>query len=260
MFDRTLGSTIVYDAPPVAPTESKRSGVAVATNSPCHSCNFRKTNFCGAVLNKVGDPSIGTRHLSKRARLNICRAGDPYKGLIAICDGWALRFAQLPNGKRQILSVVLPGDIVSVASVFDQSHQYSLQAVTDVRYAYLSAEEVQKKLDDGGPVTQSWARFAAAEQRLSDELLVDLGQRTAHERIAAFVLRMMERLSPGQDVPSLTFDFPLRQQQIAELLGLTPVHVCRVLSAFRKDGICDISNGMAQILDLDQLRQIGEAV
>lgn len=143
--------------------------------------------------------------------------------------------------------------------MFDKTYRYSVQAVTNVRYSYLSTEDVLKKFEAGGAAARSWALIAAEELRMSDELLVDLGQRNARGRIAAFLLRMMERVSPDMKAPNKAFAFPLRQQQFAELLGLTPVHVCRILCTFRRDGVCDISNGNASIFDLDQVRQMTEA-
>ena len=58
--------------------------------------------------------------------------------MLVICDGWAVRFVQLPNGKRQILSVLMPGDLVSPTSMLEGQLAFSIQAVTDVRYCYLS--------------------------------------------------------------------------------------------------------------------------
>ncbi len=241
---------LTIDAPSVVPAE-------VAHDSACVSCGTSSPNFCGGLMSKLAvGGSLHAKHFTKRARLNIRRAGETNKGVLVICEGWALRFSQLPNGRRQIFSVVLPGEIVNPAALFGPSTD-SVQAVTDVRYCYLAAEDIHKKIQEDQSAAQSWARLIAADRRMSDELLVDLGQRAADERIAAFILRMMDRLSDNADLPQQVFRLPLRQQHFADLLGLTPVHVCRVLSAFRKDKICDISDGMAKIWDLEGLRQIG---
>jgi CRP-like cAMP-binding protein len=224
-------------APPPPPfmTEGHESGLLAALLAPPHP--------------------ITIKYQTKRARLNIVRAGESNQGVLLICEGWALRFAQLPNGKRQVLSVVLPGEIANATSLFDDAFDFSVLAVTDVRYCYLEADDVRSKIQLDPAAMKCWAQLVAAEHRMTEQLLVDLGQRTAHERIAAFIVRMKDRMSGG--IGEAIFSFPLRQQQLAEMLGLTPVHVCRVLSEFRKNGYCDISDGAARIFDIDELRQIG---
>jgi CRP/FNR family transcriptional regulator len=229
-----------------------------SASRPCLSCGIRTSNCFGCLMSALAeDGSLHTKqHHTKRARLNICRVGEMNRGILVICEGWAFRFAQLTNGKRQIFSVILPGEIVNPASLFGQTTD-SVQAVTDVRYCYLAAADIHKKIREDDTAAKFWAQLIAADRQMSDELLVDLGQRAADGRIAAFILRMMKRLSDNIDPPKQVFQLPLRQQHFADLLGLTPVHVCRILSAFRKEKICDISDGIVRIWDLEALRQIG---
>ena len=81
------------------------------------------------------------------------------------------------------------------------------------------------------------------EKTRTDQLIVDLGRRTADERIARLILGLAERLSKrdmARGGPT-EFDFPLRQHHIADATGLTPVHVSKVLSEFRRNGLINIS-------------------
>ncbi|MGZ5827615.1 MAG: Crp/Fnr family transcriptional regulator, partial [Xanthobacteraceae bacterium] len=80
----------------------------------------------------------------------------------------------------------------------------------------------------------------------------------ADERIAGLILRLRDRLDARGEVENETFRFPLRQQHIADIAGLTSVHVSRVLTQLRKDGLVDIADGMIHLHNLPELRRLGE--
>ena len=225
---------------------------------PCNTCHFRSSNFCGALFGRSGQPmAIRGRHRETAARQNIYRAGEASEGVLVICDGWAVRFVQLPNGKRQILSVVLPGDLVSPTSMLEGQFGFSIQAVTDVRYCYFPFAEVRARIRNNPSLFDSWLRLTASEQRDADKRLVDLGQRTAQERIAALLVHVMQRCEQRGDGIGDEFPFPLSQQQIADFTGLTPVHTCRVLSSLRKNAVCDVGHGVVKVMERRELQRMG---
>ena len=243
------------ETPSSSPNGPRLRIASTSTTSPCNSCKHRRLNFCGVLGGEDG--TIRKRHRTTTARHNVPGASEVSEGTLVICEGWAVRYVQLPNGKRQVLSVVLPGDLVSPASIFDQQkHAFSVQAVTDVRYCHLKSEDIQAKMAGEPSVLNAWAQLTADESRNGDDHLVDLGQRSAQERIASLILRILAQFENRGELQDMEFPFPLRQQHIADLTGLTPVHVCRVLSAFRKDGIFQIEGGIAKISDLAALQGI----
>jgi CRP-like cAMP-binding protein len=228
------------------------------TNPPCSSCQHHTQNFCGALFGRSGQPmTIRGKHREIAARQNICRAGENSQGVLMICDGWAVRFVQLPNGKRQILAVLMPGDLVGATSLIGVRLGFSIQAVTDVRYCYFPFVEVRARLRDNPSLFDLWLRLTATEQRDADRRLVDLGQRTAHERIAALLTYVMRHCEMRGELIDDEFPFPLSQQQIADFTGLTPVHTCRVLSSLRKDGICDVGRGFVKVIEYAELQRLG---
>jgi len=231
---------------------------APATTPPCAICRIRKMACCDGLFDgSPGRSLIKNRTRATAARQNICRAGEPNEGVLVICEGWAVRFIQLPNGKRQILSVVLPGELVSPAAILEKQSAFSVQAVTDVRYRYFTFAEVRAGILDNPALFDTWIRLTAAEHRSADKRLVDLGQRTAQERIAALIVHMMLRCEERGEVRDGEFPFPMSQQQIADFTGLTPVHACRVLSSLRHRAICNIGRGVAKIIDRGELERIG---
>lgn len=227
-------------------------------NLPCHTCHFRSANFCGMLFGRGGPPTaIAGKHREIAARQNIYRAGEASDGVLMICEGWAVRFVQLPNGKRQILSVLMPGDLAGPTSLVEDQLIFSIQAVTEVRYCYFPFAEIRNRLHNNPALFNFWLRLTAAEQREADRRLVDLGQRTAHERIAALLTYVMRRCEQRGELLDGEFPFPLSQQQIADFTGLTPVHTCRVLSSLRKNGVCEVGHGSVKVNEPAELQRLG---
>jgi Crp-like helix-turn-helix domain len=134
---------------------------------------------------------------------------------------------------------------------------FSIQAVTDVRYCYFPFAEVRARIRNNPALFEAWLRLTASEQRDADKRLVDLGQRTAQERIAALLVHVMHRCEERGEVSGEEFPFPLSQQQIADFTGLTPVHTCRVLSSLRKDAVCDVGHGVVKVMERRELQRMG---
>lgn len=96
------------------------------------------------------------------------------------------------------------------------------------------------------------------ESERADRLIVDLGQRTADERIARQLLELAERLAKRGMIEDGVMEFPLRRRHIADLTGLTPVHVSRVMNEFQRSGLIEASGRRLKILDAEKLRRVAE--
>jgi CRP-like cAMP-binding protein len=84
-----------------------------------------------------------------------------------------------------------------------------------------------------------------------------LGQRSAEERIAQLLLHLMQRIAARNVIREQRYPFPLRQQHIADAVGLTPVHVSRILSLFRERRLLELSEGFLKVINLPELERIG---
>ncbi len=230
--------------------------------TPCDRCPFRTSNLCGRLQLSVKD---GTRprltHAAAKRRQTFQRAGAAVVGVTVVCQGWAIKFTQLPNGRRQALSVIRPGEIISAAAAFEARHVYAVQAITDVKYAVLDSSVLRRQLIDNIHLMEAWSRQAVSQLRDAQQLSIDLGQRTAEERIAGLVVRLA-RPHLADDTTSARIAFPLSQQHVADLTGLGPVHTCRVIHSFRRKGLCDFTKGQVDIKDYQGLVRLaaGRAV
>jgi len=190
------------------------------------------------------------------ARRTLCRAHEPCGAMFAICSGWVACTAILPDGRRQILAFLLPGDLVSTVALFGRGLPYAVQAITDVRYFAVDCAALRARLLADAELFRRFFALWAEEKERADELAIDLGRRSADERIARLILNLMRRLRARNLVHDETFEFPLRQRHIADAAGLTPVHVNRVISEFRQRGLIKTTNRFLTVLKPSDLRRI----
>jgi len=177
--------------------------------------------------------------------------------LYVVLDGWLCMYRVLEDGRRQILDFALPGAVVGYRGRTDRPVAYSVGAVTEAEVASVTLMRVHALLGDGawlaGPLLD------AASDALLDafDTLTDVGRRKAHEAVAHFLLRMERRVrfvfgaSEDGSVP-----FPLCQAHIGDALGLTAVHVCRMLGRLRDDRLIEIGRGRLRILRPEALSEI----
>jgi CRP-like cAMP-binding protein len=175
--------------------------------------------------------------------------------VFAVCQGWALRFVVLADGRRQNLAVLLPGDIC-VAALFDDKLRFSVQAVTKLRIARFARADVKKRILSDAHTFELFGRACAAELHEVDERAVDLGRCSAEERVSRLILGLVGRVSGHCARPNHPYAFPLLQRHIADLTGLTPVHVSRVMTEFRNAGLMRVTKGFLTITNLASLEQI----
>lgn len=174
-----------------------------------------------------------------------------------LCNGWAFRYFQLSNGRRQILNFLLPGDLLSAAAVFEDRSQYSAEALTEIRLSVFQRAEVQSRFAANTFFSATVAASCVDAINDADELLTALGQRSAEERIAFLFLHLMQRVAARNVIRDQRYRLPLRQQHIADAVGLTPVHVSRVISLFRDRGLMEFSSGILQVHNRVELERIG---
>jgi CRP-like cAMP-binding protein len=173
--------------------------------------------------------------------------------------GWAFRFALLPDGRRQILGFLLPGDMISLRSLLSVRMSFSVQTLTDVTLCSFTADEFVHALKNaelcGQLVSKLMHHLTVADGRISD-----LGRRTALERIARLILDLEGRLRGRGLIQGDAFDFPLRQTHIGDALGLTTVHVSRTFATLRDLDIVTLQRKTISIINRKKLCAIlGEA-
>jgi len=228
----------------------------------CAVCPAREYGICSApqlgagVVAELERVFVPQSTFTTKARRLIVHEQDFHDAVPIICSGWAATIKLLPDGRRQILSILLPGDIVSTGLLFGPRPQHVIEAITDVRYRTFKRRELKsllfKRTDFLDSILSNWL----AEQAHADRLIVDLGRRSGEERIARLILNLAQRLYERDMMRDVTaMDFPLRQHHIADATGLTQVHVSGVISEFRRAGLIEFRQRSLTLLDLEGLRR-----
>jgi CRP/FNR family transcriptional regulator, anaerobic regulatory protein len=206
------------------------------------------------------DPALDARNALQRAsaRRIIFREHDLHDDVPVICDGRAASVAMLSDGRRQILSFLLPGDMVSTVLLFDPWPNCVIEAITDVQYRMFKRADLKDAMLKHAYLFEQISKAWIEEKHRADQLIVDLGRRTADERIARLILNLWERLAERGVMTKkepMEMEFPLRQHHVADGTGLTAVHVS-VLSEFRRNGLVKISDRSLAILDPTGFRRV----
>lgn len=193
-----------------------------------------------------------------RAHQTILQSNQLSNWVYTIHSGWALSCILLPDGRRQIISFLVPGDTISFASLFQKPSNTLIKALTDITLCAFDAQKMKSLLlRPGGPREAFDTAFSV---RIIDMMhrLTDIGRRRAPGRVANFLLGLERRLSACGLAKNGVFAFPARQEHIADALGLTPVHVNRTLVQLRKLGVINFRKGMMEIIDRAGLQKIAD--
>src|SRR5690242_10285186 len=201
----------------------------------CAECLTRVFSICDFIGGSPLAP-LAQEVRTVTARRTLFRERDVLDSVPIICSGWALSSVMLSDGSRQILSFLLPGDFVSAALLFDPKPKCSVEAVTDVTYRSFNRAELKERIFAHPLMAETLLNVWIEEKRRADELIIDLGRRPAAERVARLILGLLERLQKRGMTTGGSFevDFPLRQHHIADAVGLTPVHVNKLLTDLRR--------------------------
>lgn len=173
-------------------------------------------------------------------------------------EGWALRFRHLKDGRRQILNFLLPGDWVGLTAILFREADHSVSLVTEGRVAPVSVRDMTSLFHEHPRLAMAIYWTAAQEEAVVAEHLVDVGRRTAYERMGHLFLEIYLRLAAVGAASGNAFEFPLNQMALADALGLSQVHVNRTLQRLRKDGLVELYDRRAVILDRDRLETLVE--
>ena len=189
-------------------------------------------------------------------RRNILWEEKAAEEVFTVYDGWAFTYKLLPDGRRQILDFLLPGSFIGLHVLWFKAMPHSVQSLTSVSLCVFDKEKFGDVLRRRPEFGWELLKYSASRQALSDERLSDLGRRTAKERIARLVLEFHDQLAGRGMVDRGSFPFHLRQEHIADALGLTKVQVSRTLQGLRQEGLLEVGRQTASVLDLKGLRAL----
>ncbi len=226
----------------------------------CFECELRACGLFKPVTpNELGAINeIKRDHIALPAGSEIIRIGDENPEIYTLYSGWAFRFQTLPDGRRQILNFLLPGDLLGLQAAMFDAAQHGIEALTDVQLCLLPRRRVWSFFGEMPGLAFDVAWLGSREESHVDGNLTSAGRRTATERAAALIVMLYKRADALGLVSDDTFAFPLTQQHIADALGLSLVHTNKTLGRLRRLGMFTSANGAITLTNPRVLENIAQ--
>ena len=203
-----------------------------------------------AVLAEVTSPKRTVE------RGDVLREGAHQRSIILVLDGWVYRYKQLDTGKRQITAVFIPGDLCQPFGVTPLVLDHSLAALNPAVLSFVPPQLLLSVAHANPRIEKAlWCDLLKTDA-LAREHMVNLGRRSATERLGHFFCEMHERLTVIGLVENDTFDLPLTQIEMADLFGLSAVHVNRALQDLRSSGLLFMRSRKVTLPEVSALREL----
>ncbi len=218
----------------------------------CSHCDIRRADRC-ALMAPDDEFDLAGVPIGVRARRPICEPSEDDMSVLVVCAGLACRSRVRRGGGRQILAYLMPGEIASVHSIFAPHHIDVLRAVTDIKCMAFPRKDVLQRLECRPELMRRVIRFSAEGVAQVEDLVVDLGRCTGVERIARFFVKFARRMYERGWSPLRPIPFPIRQNLLADTLGLTTTHIGRILGQLRRERIMEVRDASIALLDIGRL-------
>jgi CRP-like cAMP-binding protein len=188
----------------------------------------------------------------------VVRDGERATECCLIAEGFCVRSKTISDGRRQILSIHIPGEIPDLMSLFLHVMDHDLSTLTPCTLGFIKHETLQKLHRRRPNVAEMFWRDTLIDSAMFREWIVNVGQRPAPARLAHVMIELRERLKVIGRADGNRFDMPLTQEQIGEALGITAVHANRVIKQLRQDGIVDLHRGRVTVLDEGKFQELAD--
>lgn len=175
-----------------------------------------------------------------------------------LLSGWASRYIDLHDGRRQILALHVAGDFVDLHSYQIQLMDHSVRALTPCRIAVVPHERLDQITEYFPHLTRQLWLHTLVDAAVMRQWMLGLGRRTALENAAHLLCELYYRLRAVGLTDGRAFELPLTQVELSEALGISPVHANRVLQELRAEGMLALRGRHAEILDLTRLEALAE--
>jgi CRP-like cAMP-binding protein len=187
------------------------------------------------------------------ARRDLISEGDRPRFVHLILDGWACRYKELPDGRRQVVSFFVPCDFCDINAYILKYVDNSIGAITRLKVAEIRPEDMSALTETRPRLLQALWWHELVTSAVQREWTLNVGQRSAYQRLAHLLIELYIRLETVDRAWNGRCDFPLTQTDLADATGLTPVHANRTLQELRRDGLIELDRKQLHILDLDRM-------
>ena len=246
-------------SPAVKREDTPLKSPPLCTN-PCEACGLRSNpaflETGASELHAIQSFRRGSRRIPAGRLLIEEHIRSPQ--LYTLYSGWAFRFKTLADGRRQILSFLLPGDFIGLQDEFAEGNTHGVEAATDATFCAFERDELWSLFQAQPKLGYDITWLAAREEKMVDDHLVTAGRRNASERVAMLLMHLYRRAEAIGLVVDGWVEFPFNQQHVADALGLSLVHTNKTLRRLQRLGLHRIDDGRLRILEPHALETLGD--
>lgn len=189
---------------------------------------------------------------------DLVQQGQSDQAAYILISGWACSYKILEDGQRQIVDFQVPGDFLGLRSVLLHMSDHSIEPITDIEVTEVTAADLLEAFAQTPRLATAVFWAASRDEAMVVEHLIDIGRRNAAERMAHFLLELGARLSLIGLGSKAGFACPLSQYLLADALGLSAVHVNRVLRILREAGMVTFRDGCVTFDSYERLTEFAE--
>ena len=183
------------------------------------------------------------------ARHDLIREGDKPGPVFVMLQGWACRYKILPSGARQITSFMLPGDSCDLHAGMLAEMDHSIQTITPACVATIPQATMQQMMESSPRIARALYTAQLIDEGTLRAWIVSMGRRSSIERVAHLMCELYLRVNNIGGAAQGSIELPISQVLFADALGMTPVHINRVLRRLREAGVMEIRRRSLRVLD-----------
>jgi len=188
------------------------------------------------------------------AHVDLIREGDAPDKVLLILDGFACRYKVLPDGQRQIMAYLVPGDFCDLNVFILDEMDHNIGTISQCQVVDIQRKAIDEISTRHPSITRAFLWCALVDGAVLREWLVNMGARTPDQRIAHLFCELLTRLEVVGRVNDNSYAFPFTQSEIAETMGLSNVHVNRTIRELRALDLIKLKGRVLTILDVDRLK------
>lgn len=200
--------------------------------------------------------SFKTGELVAETGASLVTEGSHSAHLYTLLSGWAFRYKTLPDGRRQILNYMLPGDLVGLQGSVIGEMQHSVEALSPLVLCVFQRDRLNELFSNHPGLAFDITWLAAQEERMLDDHLLSLGRRSALERAAYLIAFLHNRATSVGLTEASTLYLPITQMHVADTLGLSIVHTNKTLRKLADRSLIRWLDRSCEVLNLPGLMEV----
>lgn len=185
----------------------------------------------------------------------ILREGDGVDHIHLVLSGLAARSKTLPDGDRQVMAFLVPGDLCDLEVFVLRAMDHDIVAVSETTCLLIPMKTIEDLLTEYSTLTRALWWSTMTDSAVLRARIIDHGSRDAHERLAHLFYELLIRYRIIGRAADNSFPFPASQEELADASGITAVHANRILQQLRAEGLIELKNKIMTVTDPGRLKQ-----